>query len=353
MALFSRYIGVFFRTGYQEEQYPLLTAIFNRTLALLLLVAGLPLILLMAAVLKLRDGGPVFYRGVRLGLHKKPFVMYKFRTLPVDAQERIGTRLLSELPEEQRMVTPFTRFLRDTRLDEIPQLFNILKGDMVFIGPRPERPEVYEARCRTIPEYDRRFQVKPGLIGYSQLFTPHSTPKEIRAHIDNRLMLKSRSLFWTLQLIAYTILRMCADIIRKSWHALQQYLDVHLRHRYAANLRLLPRHAHARIRVEVADSSDGPWEAGFAFVDINDRYFRIDGPRGRLAKGRDYAFRLERRFRRGGRPKRKRAVLRGRVEILRESTASPEICGYVVRYTATTPLNQYMLDKYFCEKSMA
>ena len=104
--------------------------------------------------------------------------MYKFRTLPVGAQKKIGSKLLSfrhcKLPF-------FSKFLRDTRLDELPQLFNIMKGEMDFLGPRPLRPEIYDHMCKGITNYDLRFNVRPGLVGYSQLFTPHSSPKRIRA----------------------------------------------------------------------------------------------------------------------------------------------------------------------------
>lgn len=147
--------------------------LFNKILASLFLIIGLPVFLIIALIIKLKYGGPVFYKGIRLGMHKKPYVMYKFRTLPVGAQAILGAK---EFSLKEFRLPWFSRFLRDSRLDELPQLFNILKGEMDFLGPRPLRPEIYEAYCKHIPNYDVRFLVRPGLIGFSQLCTPPQCP---------------------------------------------------------------------------------------------------------------------------------------------------------------------------------
>lgn len=141
---------------------------FNFILALSLIIISLPGSLIIYLIIRLVDGKPVFYRGIRLGLEKRPFFMYKFRTLKQGAEKEIGAALFSE-SGKNNLETTLGRFLRSTRLDELPQLFNILRGDMDFLGPRPERPVVYEKYCRNIPGYDKRFSVKPGMIGYSQL----------------------------------------------------------------------------------------------------------------------------------------------------------------------------------------
>ena len=155
----------------------------HRIAALALIVLALPLMATVSIVLFLRRGHHVLYVGDRLGLNKKKFRMIKFRTLVSGANGIIGKRLLGD---GDPLLAPFGRFLRDTRLDELPQLFNVLKGDMRLVGPRPVRPEIYDSLCKGIPNYDRRFDVKPGLVGVSQLFTPHRTPKRLRAYLDNR-----------------------------------------------------------------------------------------------------------------------------------------------------------------------
>jgi lipopolysaccharide/colanic/teichoic acid biosynthesis glycosyltransferase len=150
-------------------------------MAVSLLILTAPILIILALLIKLQDGGPVLYRGKRLGRHKEPFFIYKFRTLVPDAEQRLGGQLNTQ---HHGLETPIGSFLRESRLDELPQLINILTGDMVFLGPRPERPAVYEAHCRHIPGYDRRFNVYPGILGHAQLFTPHAAPKRLRAAID-------------------------------------------------------------------------------------------------------------------------------------------------------------------------
>ena len=147
-------------------------------LSLALIIVAFPAFLLIALLITLQDRGPVFYRGIRLGRHKEPFYMYKFRTMVPDAERMIGAEIFSRsLESGTNILTWSGRFLRETRLDELPQLFNTLKGDMDLLGPRPLRPAVYEKFCSRIKGFDRRFDVRPGLFGFSQLFTPHSSPK--------------------------------------------------------------------------------------------------------------------------------------------------------------------------------
>jgi lipopolysaccharide/colanic/teichoic acid biosynthesis glycosyltransferase len=153
----------------------------ERSAALALLLVSTPLLAAMMAAVLLADGRPVLYRGERLGLRKRPFTMYKIRTLRRDAAQQTADRLLRS---SDGLEIPGGRFLRDSRLDELPQLWNIVRGDMRFVGPRPERALVYRNLCRSIPGYARRFEVPPGVLGPSQIFTPHSAPKRIRAWLD-------------------------------------------------------------------------------------------------------------------------------------------------------------------------
>ena len=151
---------------------------------LCLTLLSFPALAIVALLVLVVDGRPVLYAGARLGKGKRQFSMYKFRTLSTDAHERIGAQLHTS---SMGMETRLGKFLRNCRLDELPQLFNVINGEMAFVGPRPVRPEVYEAHCKSIPGYDRRFEVLPGVVGFSQLFTPHGTPKPVRSRIDNSL----------------------------------------------------------------------------------------------------------------------------------------------------------------------
>lgn len=197
----------------------LLYLLFNVSASLCFLLLALPAFILIPIAIKMQDGGPVFYVGSRLGKAKKRFNIYKFRTLEVGAEQLLGAQLLSP---HHKLETPIGKFLRDSRLDELPQLFNVLRGEMVLIGPRPERPSVYLDVCRKIPGYDKRFTVKPGLIGYAQLFTPHSTPKTVRVLIDNNYLLRKKRLRSDILLFGYAIAILSANLLVKIFASLAQ-----------------------------------------------------------------------------------------------------------------------------------
>jgi lipopolysaccharide/colanic/teichoic acid biosynthesis glycosyltransferase len=128
-----------------------------------------PLLALTAAAIALDSGGPVLYRGARVGRAGKLFWMYKFRTLKPDAEDRLGPYLGEEL--SRRTEDEMTRVggvLRSTHLDEVPQLWNVLRGDMAIVGPRPVRPAFFAELCREIPQYWQRLVVRPGVTGFAQ-----------------------------------------------------------------------------------------------------------------------------------------------------------------------------------------
>jgi lipopolysaccharide/colanic/teichoic acid biosynthesis glycosyltransferase len=134
------------------------------------LVASSPLIAAFAAAIRVTSGKPVLYRGRRVGRAGTIFTMYKFRTLVPDAEVRLGPYLgneLSKLTEDE--VTTIGRALRSSQLDELPQLWNVLKGDMSIVGPRPIRPAFFEELCQDIPQYWQRLVVRPGITGFAQM----------------------------------------------------------------------------------------------------------------------------------------------------------------------------------------
>jgi lipopolysaccharide/colanic/teichoic acid biosynthesis glycosyltransferase len=147
---------------------PLLRAL-DVVLAALLLAATSPAMALAAAAVRC-TGRPVLYRGARVGKGGALFTMYKFRTLTPDAELRLGAYSGSELTRlTETEVTRVGRALRAYKLDELPQLLNILRGEMSFVGPRPIRPVLFAELCRDIPQYWQRLVVPPGMSGFAQL----------------------------------------------------------------------------------------------------------------------------------------------------------------------------------------
>ena len=125
-----------------------------------------PIMLVVAILIKLTSKGPVIFKQERIGLHNKPFKMYKFRSMRVQSEKKEKKGWTTK---NDPRVTTVGRFIRKTSIDELPQLFNILKGDMSLIGPRPERPQFVEKFMEEIPRYNVKHQVRPGLTGWAQV----------------------------------------------------------------------------------------------------------------------------------------------------------------------------------------
>ncbi|MBU1003129.1 MAG: sugar transferase [Proteobacteria bacterium] len=348
--------------------------IFNALLSLLFLLPALPLMLCIGLVIKLKDQGPILYKGTRLGLSKRPFSMYKFRTLPVGAQKTIGAEVLQPMRscpprssaggassgETQQANAPdslqpgqfclprFSKFLRDSRLDELPQLINIIRGDMDFIGPRPVRPEVYDSVADSIRNYDLRFSVRPGLIGYAQLFTPHSAPKRLRALIDNKFIARKRKLSWDLLMIAYTVWIVGLTVLRKGSGHLTDLTRSKV-FRFYTQTRVFDRiRTHeAAVTVLAADGSVAEEDA--YLVDLNESHFKILSNVD--LSGNGYRFVLRRNVRRGGSVHPKRSLCRGSVyKTLPWKGNFTQ--AYVIEYEPVSELNRYMVDQYFLKKSI-
>jgi lipopolysaccharide/colanic/teichoic acid biosynthesis glycosyltransferase len=145
-------------------------------LSALLLLLSLPLTVPIALVLLVTSGTPLLYRGERVGRGGRVFEMLKFRTLRRGAEERLGPYLGPELVARTRTeTTPLGRWLRATQLDEIPQLWNVLRGDMSLVGPRPIRPRFFEELATELPAYWQRLVVRPGLTGFAQVRRGYET----------------------------------------------------------------------------------------------------------------------------------------------------------------------------------
>ena len=134
-----------------------------------------PLFLICYIAVKWEDGGPAFYQQERIGLHGKPFFIYKFRSMRVNA-EKDGSALYQH--EKDDRMTKVGKFLRDHHLDELPQLWNVLKGDMAFIGPRPERQYYIDQIIQRNPRYTELYQIRPGVTSYATLYNGYTDTLE-------------------------------------------------------------------------------------------------------------------------------------------------------------------------------
>jgi len=167
-----------------------------------LLLITFPLFLLIALLIKITSRGPVFYRQERVGLDGKPFVMLKFRTMKMDAEKETGP--VWATPDDPRR-TKVGKILRKLSLDELPQLINVVKGEMSLVGPRPERPYFVEKFKEMIPEYMARHRIKAGITGWAQVNGLRgNTPLEERIKYD-LYYLENWSLWFDLKILFLTL----------------------------------------------------------------------------------------------------------------------------------------------------
>jgi exopolysaccharide biosynthesis polyprenyl glycosylphosphotransferase len=173
---------------------------FDLIVSCMMLVISSPFMLLFAVAIKCYDGGPVFYKQQRLTLDGKRFMIYKFRTMIVESEQASGARLCRK---DDDRITPVGKFLRRTHLDELPQIFNILKGEMSLVGPRPERPSIAAEYKKSIPEFDYRLKVKAGLTGYAQIYGKYNTTPYDKLKLD-LFYIRNFSIWLDLKLLLLT-----------------------------------------------------------------------------------------------------------------------------------------------------
>ena len=173
---------------------------FDIFFSLILLVLLFPLLLLVSLIIKMQDGGPVFYKQTRLTQFGRTFDIIKFRSMRVDAEKDGVARLAREHDER---ITPVGKFIRAVRIDELPQLINILKGDMSVVGPRPERPEIAAKIIEEVPEFNYRLKVKAGLTGYAQVYGKYNTKLRDKLLFD-LMYIQNYSLFLDIRIMFMT-----------------------------------------------------------------------------------------------------------------------------------------------------
>ncbi len=170
---------------------------FDICLALFGILSSLPLWMLISFAIWLEDRGPIFYTQDRVGKDRKTFKIYKFRSMIKDAEKHTGPVWAAE---NDPRITKVGKILRATAMDELPQLLNIFKGDMSFVGPRAERPEMIAQFGERIPKYNLRFQAKPGLTGIAQIFGRYDTPPQHKLRYD-LFYIENQSFWLDLKLI--------------------------------------------------------------------------------------------------------------------------------------------------------
>ena len=194
-----------------DVELRLLDLAFAAAFALLMLplAAGISLLILAG------DGRPVLYRGQRVGRHGHFFSIVKFRTLRPDAESRLGPYLGAELVRRtEAEYTNLGRWLKATQLDEIPQLWNVLRGDMSFVGPRPIRPRFFAELAHELPAYWQRLVVRPGLTGFAQVRRGYETSMAEKLAHDLE-WIADRSVPLYLRTLVVTALRVLRQIVRR------------------------------------------------------------------------------------------------------------------------------------------
>lgn len=181
--------------------YFVLKRLFDIFISVTSIVILSPLMIIVSLFIKLYDNGPIIYKQIRLTKDRKEFYIYKFRSMRVDAEKDGIARLVSE---NDNRITPIGKVIRSIRVDELPQLLNILKGDMTIVGPRPERPEIAAQYEKRYPSFSLRLQVKAGLTGYAQIYGKYNTEPIDKLKMD-LLYINKMSFMFDLKMCFMTI----------------------------------------------------------------------------------------------------------------------------------------------------
>jgi lipopolysaccharide/colanic/teichoic acid biosynthesis glycosyltransferase len=313
---------------------------WNFSLGTLLFVFCLPLFAILAATIYFDVGRPVLYRGARLGRNKSSFFLYKFRTLHHNAQSFTSDKVL---PLRSGLETRTGKILRETRLDELPQLWNIIRGDMNLFGPRPVRAEIANLYDAQIKDYGARFQVKPGIIGHTQVFMPHGASKRIRAKYNNVLIKRRTHPLKELAFIAYV----GTGALRKLTVAAFEKIGITIRTQLRRP-RPMQMPATRGVTLELRDSR-GVLVASGELTGIDDQELSF---RSETIVGEQTYTAILCRYMRNG--KRKRGICMARVrKQAHEDATSAAPFSYVASYTTTSDFQKYLMDTYFAQLRFA
>jgi lipopolysaccharide/colanic/teichoic acid biosynthesis glycosyltransferase len=192
------------RPGVEPRRTPAAKRCLDVALSGIGLIASVPVWAALSALIKIEDGGPIFYAQERVGQGGRPFMAFKFRSMIPDAEAVVGARQASE---NDPRVTRIGRLMRATAMDELPQLWSIFRGDMSFVGPRALRPGEIEVRgdgvmetLEEVPGFADRHSIKPGLTGIAQIYAPRDIPRRHKFRYD-RLYIRQQGLWLDVRLI--------------------------------------------------------------------------------------------------------------------------------------------------------
>lgn len=352
VSAYSRKLGRVFRFGYRPANNTR-HRIWNVSIAAALLLFTLPIFVILFVTVALDSGRPVIYKGLRLGKNRKLFYIYKFRTLKPQAKSVTADRVL---PVRSSLETRSGKILRETRLDELPQLWNVLKGDMNLFGPRPVRQEIVEIYADRIPNYETRFSVRPGLIGHVQAFMPHRAPKRLRASYNYKLIGRPTSPwkeFVFMAMVSFVALAKLGSMLTKR-------LSLVLRRGQVQELRATPRATPRHVTVHMSNGDDQLVPIG-QLQDINDEAFSFwsdvklkDSP----FQKNSYRIVLQKRTPITGR--RRFAICEAsvkRVSYLRNRATNgtkgghPESHLYLAKYVPVSEFHGCLIDRHFANRS--
>ena len=181
--------------SFVRKTYHAAKRVIDILISILAIIVLSPLFLLMAILIKITSSGPVIFTQMRVGRNGRLFKIFKFRTMHSNAEDKTGPVWAAE--NDSRLI-PCGRFLRKTHIDEIPQFFNVLRGEMSVIGPRPERPEFVSQFKQEICDYEKRLAVKPGITGMAQVWHKYDeTIRDVRKKIKYDLLYIKKYCLWT------------------------------------------------------------------------------------------------------------------------------------------------------------
>ncbi|WP_415893025.1 sugar transferase [Neptuniibacter sp. PT8_73] len=240
--------------------------LWNFSLALVLFIMALPFFIVISFLLLITQGPSIFYSGPRYGQDRKLYNMYKFRTLKKEASQFTKDRLMTT---RTNLETPLGKVLRRSRLDELPQILNVLRGDMNLIGPRPVRPEMFDVIQKDIPNYGVRFQVKPGIVGVAQSLLPHSAPKLLRHRLNLVLLKKETRFISELIFLARNALAIFTTVFQIFLEVVLHVKSKRIKNRRSTE-RVYMKNASIRLRDDKGVIAEG------MVIDVNDEAFSFE-----------------------------------------------------------------------------
>lgn len=323
---------------------------FDVTLALVMVIPAVVIIVpvYILYLLTERKGGPFLFRAKRMGKDKRVFTMYKIRTMVTAAEKQIG----AWHRHDKALELWYGRFLRNTKIDELPQLVNIIRGDITFVGPRPLRPADYEEMYRFIPNCDNRFAVRPGLTGYSQFYTPGSVPRKFRVLIDNHFVRKNKKLSTKYLFVIRTGIQFLLKLIHETSQHWRDMVCIRVRGKASRCRRRFPRKMIMQECVIFAKQDAGK-KAPALILDISTEAMGIVIPNNPFAHGDEVHIAFEHLAKKKKRARRHTVQLGGLVSVPPFSADALVDSRVVVSYNPKTNIDAYWVHKYILRNSFA